>query len=94
MASQVESENENPIHNRRRFPSILVQLNLRSAYVLKQVAPLSEDYYAEQLHFHWGHAHDNVNGSEHTLEGQHYPLEVDLLSEREGERNGSIDFIV
>lgn len=67
--------------------SSLVQLNLKSSYVLKQVAPWSEDYNVEQLHFHWSHHHDNVNGSEHTVEGQHYPLEVDRSRSQRG--NGS-----
>ncbi len=30
----------------------------------------------QQVHFHWGHSNDNINGSEHLLEGKSYPLEV------------------
>ena len=31
-------------------------------------------YVADQLHFHWGG--DNDAGSEHTFDGQSYPMEV------------------
>ncbi len=55
---------------------IIVQLKFKSGDVLKNVAPLSEDYIVEQIHFHWGHQSDNTNGSEHALEGRFYPLEV------------------
>ena len=56
--------------------SFIAQLNLKHHYVLRNVAPASEDYIVEQIHFHWGHSKDSVNGSEHLLEGQSYPLEV------------------
>ncbi len=55
---------------------VLAQLSLRNQYILKNVAPESEDYKVEQVHFHWGHSNDNTNGSEHLLEGRSYPLEV------------------
>jgi len=35
---------------------------------------LSNDYYLEQFHFHWGT--DNSFGSEHTIDGNAYPMEV------------------
>ena len=57
---------------------IIAQLNIKNHYVLKHVAPLSEDYKVEQIHFHWGHLHDNTSGSEHLLEGRSYPLEVTI----------------
>lgn len=56
------------------------QLNLQNYYVLKNVAPESEDYKVEQIHFHWGHQNDNMNGSEHLHEGQSYPLEMHMVS--------------
>jgi carbonic anhydrase len=56
------------------------QLNLPNYYVLKHVAPSSEDYKVEQIHFHWGHSNDNRNGSEHLHEGQAYPLEMHVVS--------------
>ena len=35
------------------------------------------DYYSfDQLHFHWGETYDE--GSEHTIDGHQYPLEVVL----------------
>jgi hypothetical protein len=52
---------------------------MKTQMVLKHVAPESENYNVEQIHFHWGHANDNTNGSEHTDEGQAYPLEVSLI---------------
>ena len=55
---------------------LLAQLNLKNRYLLKNLAPASEDYQVEQLHFHWGHANDDYFGSEHLHEGQSYPLEV------------------
>ncbi|CAF1488670.1 unnamed protein product, partial [Didymodactylos carnosus] len=52
------------------------QLNFNKHYVMYNIAPESEDFHVQQLHFHWGNYKDNVNGSEHLLEGQPYPLEV------------------
>ena len=37
---------------------------------------LTEDYEFAQLHFHWGSSDDR--GSEHTIDGTEYPLEVTL----------------
>jgi len=39
---------------------------------------LSNEYYLEQLHFHWG-ASDRI-GSEHTIDGHAYNMEVRQLS--------------
>ncbi|CAF1424522.1 unnamed protein product [Adineta steineri] len=57
-----------------------VQLNLKDRYILKKIAPLSEDYNVEQAHFHWGHSYDNRTGSEHFLDGQSYPLEMHMVT--------------
>ena len=35
---------------------------------------LPEEYVFAQLHFHWGST--DADGSEHTVDGQEYPLEV------------------
>ncbi|CAF0744893.1 unnamed protein product [Rotaria sp. Silwood1] len=56
------------------------QLNMKNHFVLKNVAPESEDYKVEQIHFHWGHSHDNNNGSEHLHEGKSYPLEMHMVT--------------
>ncbi|CAF1336874.1 unnamed protein product [Rotaria sp. Silwood1] len=56
------------------------QLSLTNHSVLKHVAPASEDYRVEQIHFHWGHSNDTVNGSEHLLEGRSYPLEMHMVT--------------
>lgn len=55
-----------------------VQVNLRNRYLLKHLAPGSEDYKVEQVHFHWGQLHNTHNGSEHLREGKAYPLEVGI----------------
>ncbi|KFB38202.1 hypothetical protein ZHAS_00005515 [Anopheles sinensis] len=39
--------------------------------------PLKTPYVFEQLHFHWGPTNDE--GSEHTLDGKQFPLEVHLV---------------
>ncbi|ETN61766.1 carbonic anhydrase [Anopheles darlingi] len=39
--------------------------------------PLKNKYIFEQFHFHWGP--DNTVGSEHTLDGKQFPLEVHLV---------------
>jgi len=48
--------------------------------MLKNVAPLSEYYKVEQLHFHWSDSNDNIDGSEHWLNGQSYPLEMHVVT--------------
>eukprot|EP00054_Salpingoeca_dolichothecata_P011266 m.62638 g.62638 ORF g.62638 m.62638 type:complete len:373 (-) comp19385_c1_seq1:170-1288(-) len=45
--------------------------------------PLGEEFELEQLHFHWGP--DNDKGSEHTLNGYRYPLEMHLVNYRKSE---------
>ena len=55
----------------------LAQLSFsNSDYIVKHIAPCSEDYIVAQLYFHWGHSTNNTDGSEHLLEGRAYPLEV------------------
>jgi len=44
---------------------------------------LSGDYQILQLHFHWG-ANDNL-GSEHTVDGKMYPLELHVVHVKVGE---------
>ncbi|XP_057325336.1 carbonic anhydrase 7-like isoform X1 [Microplitis mediator] len=39
--------------------------------------PLQSDYVFKQLHFHWGV--NNNEGSEHTINGQSFPLEMHLV---------------
>ncbi len=67
------------VHNKWFF-LFLAQLNFNNHYILKHITPQSENYKVAQLHFHWGHLHDNTTGSEHLLEGQSYPLEVFINS--------------
>ena len=66
--------------NKQMIFSFIAQLNFKKHYVLKGISSESGDYRVAQLHFHWGHPHDNNTGSEHLLEGQSYPLEVIFIN--------------
>ena len=65
-----------PFNHSLIFSVILAQMSIKNRYLLKNIAPASEDYKVEQLHFHWGHSNNDLVGSEHLHEGQSYPLEV------------------
>jgi len=45
--------------------------------------PLDGDYQILQLHFHWGS--DDTKGSEHTIDGKSYPLEMHIVHKKVGE---------
>jgi len=45
--------------------------------------PLGGDYQMLQLHFHWGA--DDTKGSEHTLDGERFPLELHIVHTKVGE---------
>jgi len=45
--------------------------------------PLDGDYQILQLHFHWGS--DDSKGSEHTIDGQSFPLEMHIVHKKVGE---------
>jgi len=47
--------------------------------------PLGSDYQVLQLHFHWGS--DDNQGSEHTLDGQSFPMEMHIVHKKVGEPN-------
>ena len=47
--------------------------------------PLSGEYQMLQLHFHWGE--DDTRGSEHTIDGKEYPLEVGFRARNEPSRS-------
>lgn len=51
--------------------------------------PLEDDYVLLQLHFHWGH-NDSL-GSEHTIDGRRFPLEMHLVNKN---KNGKGDLAV
>ena len=42
--------------------------------------PLDHAYQLQQLHFHWGA--ENSRGSEHTLDGRRFPMEMHLVHHR------------
>jgi len=44
-----------------------------------------DDYQILQLHFHWGA--DDTKGSEHTLDGKMFPLELHIVHKKVGEEN-------
>jgi len=46
---------------------------------------LAGDYQILQLHFHWGA--DDTKGSEHTLDGKMFPLEMHIVHKKVGEPN-------
>jgi len=45
--------------------------------------PLNGDYQILQLHFHWGS--DDTKGSEHTLNGKMFPMELHIVHKKVGE---------
>jgi len=47
--------------------------------------PLTGEYQILQLHFHWGS--DDTKGSEHTLDGKMFPLEMHIVHKKKGEPN-------
>ena len=53
---------------------IAVQFTLASGEITTAGGELSSEYKLHHFNFHWGSS-NNV-GSEHTVAGRHYPLEV------------------
>ena len=47
--------------------------------------PLNGSYQILQLHLHWGS--DDTKGSEHTLDGQEFPLELHIVHTKNGEED-------
>ena len=50
--------------------------------ILLSQGGLPENCTADQFHFHWGEVDDK--GSEHTIDGKSYPLEVIIIDTRSG----------
>ena len=53
---------------------LLAQVNLGSGDAIISGGGLEGEYKAGQFHFHWGSV--GTQGSEHTLDGRSFPLEV------------------
>jgi carbonic anhydrase len=51
-----------------------VQVTVNDPTITLTKSGLNGTYVLEQFHFHWGNA--NNNGSEHSVNGVFYPLEV------------------
>ncbi|XP_053310778.1 carbonic anhydrase 4-like [Spea bombifrons] len=54
-----------------------VEVNLKSSSIQIQGGGLPGHFKAIQLHFHWGS--DKVNGSEHSIDGERFPMELHIV---------------
>lgn len=62
-----------------------IQINIDNDDIYLMNGGLDGKYIATQFHFHWGH--DDTEGSEHTLEGKAYPLELHIVHYKETYKN-------
>ncbi|XP_006885971.1 PREDICTED: carbonic anhydrase 6 [Elephantulus edwardii] len=54
-----------------------VQIELPPTMVL--TAPDGTKYLAKQMHFHWGGGHSEMSGSEHTIDGIRFMIEIHVV---------------
>ena len=54
--------------------SLPVQISLPST--MRMTTSDGTQYLAKQMHFHWGGASSEISGSEHTVDGMRYVIEV------------------
>ncbi|KAM8961350.1 carbonic anhydrase 15-like [Pelodytes ibericus] len=57
--------------------SVLVSLDGETGHINISGAGLPNTYYALQFHFHWGSP--TKNGSEHTVDGKQFPVELHIV---------------
>ncbi|KAM4589517.1 carbonic anhydrase 4b isoform 2-T2 [Fundulus diaphanus] len=67
-------------HGRLTNNGHTVQLDLPPGIMIK-VGRLAENYKAVQLHFHWGK--NGGPGSEHTIDGEQFPMEMHIVHIKE-----------
>ena len=58
--------------------TVTLSADSTSAYSVSE-GGLPAPYYAAQFHFHWGS--DDTKGSEHTVSGKEFPMEVTNIGE-------------
>lgn len=58
------------------------QVTLSGKAIYLNRGSLPNKYKLEQFHFHWGHS--NEEGSEHSIDGVHYPMEVHFVHSQFG----------
>jgi len=62
----------------QRLIDWIVQVNVNVKTISVSCSRLNGTYVLEQFHFHWGV--NNINGSEHSVDGMFYPFEVCRVS--------------
>ncbi|OQR71310.1 carbonic anhydrase 7-like [Tropilaelaps mercedesae] len=67
-----------------------IQLNSKDWSQRLSGGPLSGEYKLLQMHFHWGK--DSYRGSEHTVNGKRYPIELHMVHVATNSTNGKLDY--
>lgn len=58
---------------------VLAELTISGETLTLSSGDLEDNYIFAQLHFHWGSV--DTQGSEHTIDGNRFPLEVRLANQ-------------
>lgn len=67
-----------------------IQLNADNWLQRLSGGPLSGEYKLIQMHFHWGN--DSYRGSEHTINGKRYPIELHMVHMHQNVTDGKPNF--